>query len=112
MASQGAWAPALVLLIDTILSPLGTLATYVGSSGRNIYGMARVGYMPEFFARIHQRFRSPWGGPPGVNSYSGGVPLPFLIWYAMVTISALATVYNTFWLSCPFRININGVLLI
>jgi amino acid transporter len=60
MASQGAWAPALVLLIDTILSPLGTLATYVGSSGRNIYGMVRVGYIPEFFARIHQRFRSPW----------------------------------------------------
>jgi amino acid transporter len=90
--------------------PLGTLATYAGSSGRNIYGMARVDYIPEFFARIHPRFRSPWVALLASTVIAVAFLLPFPTWYAIMSISSLATVYNTFWLSCPFRININGVL--
>ncbi len=51
---------AILLLIDAVVSPAGTLAVYVGTSGRNIYGMSRVGYIPEFFSRIHRRFQTPW----------------------------------------------------
>ncbi len=85
---------AIVLLIDAVLSPLGTLATYTGSSGRNIYGMARVGYIPEFFARIHPRFRSPWVALLVSTVIAVAFLLPFPTWYAIMSISALATVYN------------------
>jgi amino acid transporter len=85
---------AVLLLIDAVVSPAGTLAAYVGTSGRNLYGMSRVGYIPKFFADIHEGFRTPWIALIVSTIIAVVFLLPFPTWYEIMSISALATVYN------------------
>gem|GEM_PF-6263684 len=63
-----------------------------------------------FFSFMVFGFAELGGLFPFTGSLAVAFLFPFPTWYAIMSISSLATVYNTFWLSCPFRININGVL--
>lgn len=87
---------AILLLVDAAVSPpAGTLAVYVGTSGRNLYGMARVGYIPKFFAQIHQKFQTPWIAllTTAVLALAFLAPFP-PTWYAIMSYSAVVTVYG------------------
>ena len=85
---------AILLLIDAAVSPAGTLAVYVGTSGRNLYGMARVGYIPKFFAQIHQKFQTPWIALLTTAVLALAFLAPFPTWYAIMSYSAVVTVYG------------------
>ena len=85
---------SVILLIDAAFSPLGTLAAYVGTSARNMYGMSRVGYIPRFFSSIHERFRTPWIALIVSTALAVAFLAPFPTWYEIMTLSAVATVYN------------------
>ncbi|MGC9179891.1 MAG: APC family permease [Vulcanisaeta sp.] len=85
---------ALILLIDAIISPAGTLAVYVGTSGRNVYGMSRVGYIPEFFSQIHRKFQTPWVALTVATVIGIAFMAPFPTWYAIMSYSTVMTVYG------------------
>jgi amino acid transporter len=85
---------AFILLIDAAISPAGTLAVYTGSSARNIYGMARVGYIPQFLAGIHKKFQTPWIAILITFVLAVAFVLPIPSWYYVVSLSSLLTVYN------------------
>ncbi|MGC9072118.1 MAG: APC family permease, partial [Acidilobus sp.] len=85
---------AVLLLIDAIISPAGTLGVYVGTSARNMYGMSRVGYIPRFFSGIHKVFRTPWVALVASTIIAIAFLVPFPTWYQIMTLSAVATVYN------------------
>ncbi|MDP8002709.1 MAG: APC family permease [Caldisphaera sp.] len=84
----------IILLIDAAISPAGTLAVYVGSSARNIYGMARVEYIPKFLSGLHKRFRTPWIAILLTFVLAVIFMLPIPSWYFVVSLSSLLTVYN------------------
>lgn len=85
---------AVLLLIDAIVSPAGTLGAYIGTTARNLYGMARVNYIPKFFGDIHKGFRTPWIALIVSTIIAIIFLLPFPTWYAIMSLSATATVYN------------------
>jgi amino acid transporter len=85
---------AIFLLVDAIISPAGTLAVYVGTSGRNLYGMSRVGYIPRFFSQIHRRFQTPWVALLVATVIGIAFMAPFPTWYAIMSYSTVMTVYG------------------
>ncbi|AFZ70851.1 amino acid transporter [Caldisphaera lagunensis DSM 15908] len=85
---------AIILLIDAAISPAGTLAVYTGSSARNIFGMSRVGYIPEFLSKVHKKFRTPWIAILITFVLAIAFLLPIPSWYYVVSLSSLLTVYN------------------
>ena len=85
---------AVLLLIDAAASPAGTLAVYVGTSGRNLYGMSRVGYIPRFFSQIHRRFQTPWVALLVATVIGIAFMAPFPTWYAIMSYSTVMTVYG------------------
>ena len=85
---------AVLLLIDAAVSPAGTLAVYVGTSGRNLYGMSRVGYIPRFFSQIHRRFQTPWVALLVATVIGIAFLVPFPTWYAIMSYSTVMTVYG------------------
>ncbi|WP_143701223.1 APC family permease [Vulcanisaeta thermophila] len=83
-----------ILLSDAVISPAGTLAVYVGTAGRNLYGMGRMNYIPSLFSRIHTRFQTPW-----IALLIGSIiALAFLVphpeWYTVMSYSTVATLYG------------------
>ncbi|MFB6470585.1 MAG: APC family permease [Vulcanisaeta sp. AZ3] len=85
---------AVLLLIDAIISPAGTLAVYFGTSGRNIYGLSRVGYIPKFFSQLHRKFQTPWIAFVVAAILGIAFLAPFPTWYAIMSYSAVMTVYG------------------
>ena len=85
---------AVLLLVDAAVSPAGTLAVYLGTSGRNLYGMARVGYIPKFFSQIHKRFQTPWIALLVTSILALVFLAPFPTWYSIMSYSAVVTVYG------------------
>ncbi len=85
---------AVLLLIDAAISPAGTLAVFLGTSGRNLYGMSRVGYIPEFFSRIHKKFQTPWIALIIAAVIGIAFMAPFPTWYTIMSYSAVMTVYG------------------
>ena len=85
---------AIFLLVDAIISPAGALAVYVGTSGRNLYGMSRVGYIPRFFSQIHRRFQTPWVALLVATVIGIAFLAPFPTWYAIMTFAASIAIYG------------------
>lgn len=81
----------IVLLIDAVISPMGTGWIYTGTTTRSLYGLAANGYLPEMFMKL---------GKTKVPTLSlivgliiGGLfLLPFPTWQAIVTYEGSATV--------------------
>lgn len=46
---------AVLLIIDSIVSPSATGYSYLGASSRMLYAMSAEGQMPRFFAKINQK---------------------------------------------------------
>lgn len=53
---------ATVMTVITILAALTTCNAEMAALPRMLYGMAREGLVPKWFAWIHPRFRTPWVG--------------------------------------------------
>jgi amino acid transporter len=85
---------AIFLLVDAIISLAGTLAVYVGTSGRNLYGMSRVGYIPRLLSQIHRRFQTPWVALLVATVIGIVFLVPFPTWYAIMSYSTVMTVYG------------------
>ena len=49
----------IVLIIDGVVSPTGTLSQYMGSTARVIYGTAKEGYLSSSFFNVHEKHRVP-----------------------------------------------------
>jgi len=84
----------LVLLSDAVISPAGTLAVYVGTAGRNLYGMARMGYIPKAFASVHREFRTPWVALLAASVIAMVFLVPHPEWYAVMSYSVTVTLYG------------------
>lgn len=52
----------LVMTILTILAAFTTANAETAALPRMLYGMAREGLAPEFFGKIHPKYRTPWNG--------------------------------------------------
>ncbi|MGC9171161.1 MAG: APC family permease [Thermoproteus sp.] len=85
---------ALLLLSDAVISPAGTLAVYVGTAGRNLYGMARMGYIPSAFSKIHSEFRTPWVALLTASVIAMVFLVPHPEWYAVMSYSVIVTLYG------------------
>lgn len=83
-----------LLYANAIISPLGAGLVYVTASGRILYAMSRIGYVPKFLSRLnHQRFPV-WAIV--VNFFVGLLSfLPLPGWQAMVNflVSAIVITY-------------------
>jgi amino acid transporter len=84
---------SIFLIIVAVISSASTLGVYVGSSARSLYGMAKMNYIPEFFGRIHPRFRTPWISLVVTFIIGAMFLLPFPSWYALVGINSSFTVF-------------------
>ncbi|MEM3185316.1 MAG: APC family permease [Conexivisphaerales archaeon] len=49
-----------ILLIDAIISPMGTLGIYTGTSARVLFALSEGGHLPEKTGDVHQKYRIPW----------------------------------------------------
>ena len=58
-AGLGLGALGLVLVIDGVVSPSGTLSQYMGSTSRVLYGTAKEGYLSSGFFRVSPKSRIP-----------------------------------------------------
>jgi len=81
------------IIVVAIVSVAATLAVFIGTSGRVLYGMAKLNYFPSFFGRIHPRFQTPWISLVVVFIISVIFLLPFPSWYKLVGINASFTVF-------------------
>ena len=70
------------------------MAVYVGTTGRNLYGMFRVGYIPRFFSQIHRRFQTPWVALLVATVIGIAFMAPFPTWYAIMSFAASITIYG------------------
>jgi len=84
---------SIFLIIVAVVSSASTLGVYVGSSARSLYGMAKMNYIPDFFGRIHPRFRTPWISLVVTFIIGAMFLLPFPSWYALVGINSSFTVF-------------------
>ncbi len=84
---------SIFLIIVAVISSASTLGVYVGSSARSLYGMAKMNYIPEFFGRIHPKFRTPWISLVVTFIIGAMFLLPFPSWYALVGINSSFTVF-------------------
>ena len=84
---------SIFLIIVAVISSAATLGVYVGSSARSLYGMAKINYIPDFFGRIHPRFRTPWISLVVTFIIGAMFLLPFPSWYALVGINSSFTVF-------------------
>ncbi|MFT3742388.1 MAG: APC family permease [Gammaproteobacteria bacterium] len=50
---------ALLLYVDSVVSPSGTGIAYMGSTARMLFGMQRNGYMPAAFGQLHPKYAIP-----------------------------------------------------
>jgi amino acid transporter len=55
----GLGALGIVLVIDGVVSPTGTLSQYMGSTSRVLYGTAKEGYLSSGFFRVSPKHRVP-----------------------------------------------------
>lgn len=85
---------AYILLSDAVISPAGTLAVYVGTAGRNLYGMSRMGYIPAVFSRIHREFQTPWIALLTAAIIAMVFLVPHPEWYAIMSYSVIVTLYG------------------
>jgi len=49
----------ILLVIDGVVSPTGTLSQYMGSTARVLYGTAKEGYLTKNFFAVHTKYRVP-----------------------------------------------------
>ena len=84
---------SIFLIIVAVISSAATLGVYVGSSARSLFGMSRMNYIPDFFGRIHPRFRTPWISLVVTFIIGAMFLLPFPSWYALVGINSSFTVF-------------------
>ncbi|HEW64337.1 APC family permease [Fervidicoccus fontis] len=85
---------AVIIAIDAILSPAGTFAAYVGSTARQIFAMAKIGYLPEIFGSIHKKYRTPWVALIFSTIIAIIFLMPFPTWYSIMSVSVSAAVYS------------------
>ncbi|AWR93736.1 APC family permease [Acidianus brierleyi] len=84
---------AILLLIDSAVSPAGTTVTGMGTGTRVLYGLASNGYLPEIFLKIGKT-RVPVISLITVTVLGGIFLLPFPAWIALVGIVSSAAVFT------------------
>jgi amino acid transporter len=84
---------SIFLILVAVISSAATLGVFAGSSARSLYGMAKMNYIPDFFGRIHPKFRTPWISLVVTFVIGTMFLLPFPSWYALVGINASFTVF-------------------
>jgi amino acid transporter len=84
---------ALLLLIDSAVSPAGTTVTGIGTGTRVLYGLASNGYFPEIFLKVGKT-RVPIISLITVTALGGVFLLPFPAWIALVGIVSSAAVFT------------------
>ncbi|AWR96852.1 amino acid permease [Acidianus sulfidivorans JP7] len=84
---------AILLLIDSAVSPAGTTITGMGTGTRVLYGLASNGYFPEIFLKIGKT-RIPVISLITVTLLGGVFLLPFPAWIALVGIVSSAAVFT------------------
>ena len=62
VAGLGLGALAIVLAIDGVVSPSGTLSQYMASTARVLYGTSKEGFLSDKFFELDPKYRVPvWG---------------------------------------------------
>lgn len=75
----GMGALGVVLLIDGVVSPSGTLSQYMGSTARVLYGTAKEGYLTSNFFKVHGKYRVP----------TLGIVVTFIVTLVLLLIAAV-----------------------
>ncbi len=75
----------IVLIIDGVVSPTGTLSQYMGSTARVIYGTAKEGYLSSSFFSVHKTHRVP----------TLGIIVTFLVTIALLVIAGVGYLVST-----------------
>ncbi|ARM75387.1 APC family permease [Acidianus manzaensis] len=84
---------AILLLVDSAVSPAGTTVVGMGSGTRVLYGLAANGYFPEIFLRLGKT-KVPIVSLITVTVIGGIFLLPFPAWIALVGIVSSAAVFT------------------
>lgn len=85
---------ASVLLVDAVISPLGTVGVYVGSSARDLYALAEGGHIAKKMSEVNRKY-----GVPRMAllvSLAGGIIFIFAFpnWGELATFGTTATVFT------------------
>jgi amino acid transporter len=94
MSVLGVSLLASVLLVDAIVSPLGTVGVYVGSSARDLYALAEGEHMSSRVSEVNRRYGVPRAAL--LVSLLAGVAFIFAFpnWGELATFGTAATVFT------------------
>lgn len=94
MSILGISAVASVLIVDSVISPLGTVGVYVGSSARDLFALSEGGHVNRRLSEVNKKYGVPRG--PLLVSFVIGVVfvLAFPNWSQLATIGTAATVFT------------------
>lgn len=87
---------AVLLLVDAVISPMGTGYIYLGTGGRTIYGMGTAGYLPKSTTSIGGagKARVPWVALIASFVVAALFTVPNKSWFGLVSFITLATVFT------------------
>ncbi len=85
---------ASLLLLDSIVSPLGTVGVYVGSSARDLYALAEGGHISRKMSEVNRKYGVPRAAL--LVSLGAGVAFIFVFpnWGELATFGTTATVFT------------------
>lgn len=94
MTALGVGILASILIVDSIVSPLGTVGVYVGSSARDLYALAEGGHVSKRLSDVSRKY-----GVPRTSllvSLAAGVFFIFAFpnWSELATVGTAATVFT------------------
>jgi amino acid transporter len=94
MSILGVSSLATVLLFDAVVSPLGTVGVYTGSSARDLFALAEGGHTPSMLGEVHHKY----GVPRAALLLSLGIGILFLFifpsWGSLATVVTTAIVFT------------------
>lgn len=85
---------ALLLYVDSTVSPSGTGIIYFAVSSRLLYGMQRNGYMPKYLGKVNEQYKVPRAALVSILIFCFGILYLFPSWAHIIPIISVANIVS------------------